>query len=77
MSHRKKNPRKRPSRTRQGRKFAAERQKRRARAFWAMRREEREPAEPPEPAWYKTARIWCLALMAGFLAWSIMKWIME
>ena len=75
MSRGKKNPRKRPSRTRRGRKLAAE--KRKARAFWAMRKKEREPAEPPEPAWYKIARIWGLVLLAGFLAWSIVKWAME
>ena len=75
MSRRKKNPRKRPSRTRRGRELAAK--KRKARAFWAMRREEREPAETPEPAWYTTAKVWCLALWAGLLAWTIVKWIME
>lgn len=75
MSRRKKNPRKRPARTRRGRKLAAE--KREARAFWAMRNEKRKPAEPPEPAWYGIARTWFLVLVAGYLAWSIAKWIIE
>lgn len=75
MSKRKKNPRKRPTRTRRGRELAAEKQ--RARAFWAMRRERREPAEPPEPAWYKIAQVWFLALMAGYLAWTVVKWMMD
>ena len=75
MSRRRKNPRKRPTRTRRGRELAAE--KRRARAFWAARNVVREPAEPPEPAWCKTARIWCLVLLAGYLAWTVVKWMME
>lgn len=77
MSKRRKNPRKRPTRTRRGRAMAAE--KRRARAFWAMRAERRtrEPAEPPEPAWFKVARIWAAALLAGYFAWTVVKWIMD
>ena len=75
MSRRRKNPRRRPTRTRRGRKLAAE--KRRARAFWAMRRERREPAEPPEPAWFRIARIWAAAILAGYLAWTVVKWIMD
>ena len=75
MSKRKKNPRKRPSRTRLHRESVAA--KRRARAFWAMRREKREPAEPPEPAWFRIARAWAAAMLAGYLAWTIIEWIMD
>lgn len=75
MSKRRKNPRKRPSRTRRHRESVAA--KRRARAFWAMRREKREPAEPPEPAWFRIARIWAAALLAGYFAWTVVKWIID
>lgn len=77
MSRRKKNPRKRPARSRAWLKCEAARQAARARAFWAMRRERREPAEPPEPAWFGIARIWGLALLVGYLAWTVVRWTME
>lgn len=71
MSKRRKNPRKRPSRTRRHRESVAA--KRRARAFWAMRRK----MEPAEPAWFRIARIWAVALAAGYFAWAVVKWIMD
>lgn len=74
MSHRRKNPRKRPSRTRRHRESVAA--KRRARAFWAMRRK-MESAEPPEPAWFRIARAWATALAVGYFVWTVVKWMMD
>ena len=76
MSKRRKNPLKRPSRTRRHRESVAA--KRRARAFWRMREQyrretEREFAPPPMPEWMRRGCVAVAGGLVGLAAYLVVK----